>query len=90
LHIKSVSEFFYLRHGETAKVDLLDDAKDFNKLRAAMEVLKFKEEKQRLIWRTLAGILHLGNIDFDEKDGKSLIKNQSGNIPCILNLMFFF
>jgi myosin heavy subunit len=43
-----------------------------------MEVLKFKEEKQRLIWRTLAGILHLGNIEFDEKDGKAVVKNQTG------------
>jgi myosin heavy subunit len=77
LHIKSVADFYYLRNGENSKVDLLDDANDFNKLRAAMEVLKFKEEKQRLIWRTLAGILHLGNIEFDEKDGKAVVKNQT-------------
>lgn len=78
LHIKSVADFAYLRNGDNAKVDLLDDANDFNKLCAAMEVLKFKEEKQRLIWRTLAGILHLGNVEFDEKDGKAFVKNQTG------------
>jgi hypothetical protein len=44
-----------------------------------MEVLKFSPEKQRKIWRILSGILHLGNIEFDEVEEKAIIVNEEGN-----------
>lgn len=53
----------------------------FLPLQAAMEVMEFRQEEVREVLRLLAGILHLGNIEFitaggaqvSFKTGKSLL-----------------
>ena len=55
--------FFYLNQGENPYVDGVDDADNFEETREAMDLLGISEDEQQMIFRILAGILHLGNID---------------------------
>jgi len=56
--------FYYLGQSGCTTVDDVDDAKDFQEVRAAMTTVRISDADQYDIFRTLAGILHLGNIRF--------------------------
>ena len=44
----------------------ISDGKDFQLVRDAMKTLGFSAADQTAIWRTLASLLHLGNVQFDK------------------------
>lgn len=48
--------------------ELVDDFSDFQRLRGALENIGVGKEEQFELFRLLAGILHLGNIEFDGTD----------------------
>jgi len=56
--------FYYLGQSGCTTVEGVDDAKDFREVKAAMTTVGLSENEQYDIFRTLAGILHLGNIRF--------------------------
>lgn len=45
-----------------------NDAEDFLRLRAAMDILHFTPEDQSAIYRVLSSILHLGNVYFQRHE----------------------
>ncbi|UYI27480.1 myosin heavy chain [Encephalitozoon cuniculi] len=53
----------------------VDDAKEFRSLRESMRVLGIGEEEQIGYFKIVSAILHLGNIEFREKDGAAEIAN---------------
>ncbi|KIK59478.1 hypothetical protein GYMLUDRAFT_169589 [Collybiopsis luxurians FD-317 M1] len=56
------------------KIDNVDDATNFSATRQALSVVGIDEEKQLAIFRLLAGILHLGNIEVTHRrDAKDSI-----------------
>ncbi|KAJ3092077.1 hypothetical protein HK102_010987 [Quaeritorhiza haematococci] len=79
-HLMDARNFAYLNHGKGSKVDGLNDAQNFQQLREILRDLGFTKKKQSDIFQLLAGILHLGNIEFaqDEhkKDDAAYIKNK--------------
>lgn len=46
----------------------LHDSKRFHELNEAFHVLGFSEQERLSIYQIIAGILHLGNIEFDDQD----------------------
>ncbi|XP_012723887.2 unconventional myosin-VIIa [Fundulus heteroclitus] len=65
LSLQYSKEYKYLTKGNCIVCDGRDDAKDFNRIRSAMKVLKFTEEQFQEILQLLAAILHLGNVSFE-------------------------
>ncbi|XP_046662607.1 unconventional myosin-Ie-like [Homalodisca vitripennis] len=59
--------FLYLSGGGSHKVEGTNDAHDFNETLKAMSVMGLGEQQQSDILRTVAAILHLGNVTFTEK-----------------------
>ena len=55
--------FHYLNQGECPYVDDVDDGEGFEEMREAMDLVGIMEDQQQMIFRILAGILHIGNID---------------------------
>lgn len=55
--------FYYLNQGECPYVDDVDDGEGFEEMREAMDLVGIMEDQQQMIFRILAGILHIGNID---------------------------
>ena len=68
-------DFDYLNQGDSPYVNGVDDADSFEETREAMYMLGITEDEQHMIFRILAGILHLGNVDIeDAAEEESTIK----------------
>uniref|UniRef100_A0A7N8XF99 Unconventional myosin-VI n=1 Tax=Mastacembelus armatus TaxID=205130 RepID=A0A7N8XF99_9TELE len=62
------------------KDPLLDDHGDFNRMCVAMKKIGLDDTEKLDLFRVVAGVLHLGNVDFEEAgstSGGCTIKNQS-------------
>ncbi|KAJ3691579.1 hypothetical protein LUZ61_020743 [Rhynchospora tenuis] len=58
--------FHYLNQTNCYKIDGLDETKEYLETRKAMDVVGISPKEQEAIFRVVAAILHLGNIDFVE------------------------
>ncbi|XP_037496894.1 myosin-12 isoform X2 [Jatropha curcas] len=56
--------FHYLNQSNCYKVANVDDAREYLETRNAMDILGISQDEQDAIFRVVAAILHLGNIDF--------------------------
>ncbi|KAH1211028.1 Myosin-12 [Glycine max] len=74
-------QFHYLNQSNCYQVSNVDDAKEYLEIKNAMDIVGISQEEQDAIFRVVAAILHLGNIDFVKgkevdssklKDDKSL------------------
>ncbi len=53
------------------KDPLLDDLGDFNRMVVAMKKIGLDDTEKLNLFRVVAGVLHLGNIDFEETGSTS-------------------
>ncbi|XP_073732354.1 unconventional myosin-VIIb [Misgurnus anguillicaudatus] len=65
LSLGDASEFKYLNEGDCLTCDGRDDADEFRRISAALKILAFSEKDCWEIYKLLAAILHIGNIDFE-------------------------
>ncbi|XP_019463633.1 PREDICTED: myosin-17-like [Lupinus angustifolius] len=74
----SPSSFHYLNQSKCCELDGVDDAHEYLATRRAMDVLGISEDEQEAIFRVVAAILHLGNIEFakGEEFDSSVIKDE--------------
>uniref|UniRef100_A0A4W4E7D8 Myosin VB n=1 Tax=Electrophorus electricus TaxID=8005 RepID=A0A4W4E7D8_ELEEL len=64
--------FTYTSMGENIFIDGVNDAEDLVKMREALSLLGIKESHQMSIFKIIASILHLGNVNIvAERDGES-------------------
>lgn len=95
--ISDPDQYAYLNQSGVTTVEGINDERDWEDVMGAMEVIGISLEQQDEVLRTLAAILHLGNIEFDDGGGKfeegSKVKNhdmlelcasQLGNTPAAL------
>nr|XP_019940194.1 PREDICTED: unconventional myosin-VI [Paralichthys olivaceus] len=76
---KSPQDNKHLKVG-ALKDPLLDDQGDFNRMCGAMKKIGLDDTEKLDLFRVVAGVLHLGNIDFEEtgsSSGGCVLKNQS-------------
>ncbi|KAM6966388.1 LOW QUALITY PROTEIN: unconventional myosin-XV [Tautogolabrus adspersus] len=73
-YLQEAETYYYLNQGGDCGITGKNDAEDFLRLRAAMEILHFTPEDQSAIFRVLSSILHLGNVYFQryEADGQEV------------------
>ncbi|KAM9508315.1 unconventional myosin-Vb isoform 2-T2 [Guaruba guarouba] len=70
LGLTCAEDYFYTSQGGGTSIDGVDDADDFEKTRHAFTLLGVKESHQMTIFRIIAAILHLGNLEIRaERDG---------------------
>ncbi|CAN6855831.1 unnamed protein product [Brassica oleracea] len=81
LKLEDPTTYRYLNQSHCIKLEGMDDSKEYAKTREAMGIVGISLEEQEAIFRVLAAILHLGNIEFTNgeetdssvpKDNKSL------------------
>ncbi|XP_016148302.1 unconventional myosin-VI-like [Sinocyclocheilus grahami] len=70
------------KHGKVGalKDPLLDDLGDFNRMVVAMKKIGLDDTEKLNLFRVVSGVLHLGNIDFEEagsSSGGCILKNQT-------------
>ncbi len=67
----SARDFCYTNQGENFTLRHVDDALEYNRLRTALNVLKFPPDQQSDLFSIMAGILHLGEVRFKpDRDGE--------------------
>ncbi|KAL8573674.1 hypothetical protein ACOMHN_007227 [Nucella lapillus] len=62
--LQTAPKYFYLNQGGSAVIPGRDDAENFRKLIAAMDILDFTREEQDIIQKILSSVLHIGNVYF--------------------------
>ena len=62
---RKAEAYAYLRRSECYTVEGFNDKQEMDRVVNAMKVLGFTPEIQNSVWRTLAGILLLGNVEFE-------------------------
>ncbi|XP_022953483.1 myosin-6-like [Cucurbita moschata] len=62
--LENPRSFHYLNQSNCYELDEIDDAKEYIATRKAMEVVGISSDEQDGIFRVVAAILHLGNIEF--------------------------
>lgn len=63
-----------------------DDRQSFFETVNALNTLGFSQEDQDLMWKVLASILHLGNIEIADKTQK----NPGDSDSCYISVSFYF
>lgn len=58
--------FHYLNQSNCYELEGVDDSKEYFETRRAMDIVGISTEEQEAIFRVVAAILHLGNIEFAE------------------------
>lgn len=76
--IEHSDDFFYTQQGENPTIPSVDDQKCFQDTCEALALLGIYSEQQRMIWRILASILHLGNI--------SIIATNKSQDQCLIKV----
>uniref|UniRef100_A0A8B9LAT2 Unconventional myosin-VI n=1 Tax=Astyanax mexicanus TaxID=7994 RepID=A0A8B9LAT2_ASTMX len=61
------------------KDPLLDDQGDFNRMVVAMKKIGLDDAEKLNLFRVVAGVLHLGNIDFEEAGSTSALQRASSS-----------
>ncbi|CAA0823245.1 Myosin-12 [Striga hermonthica] len=57
-------EFHYLNQSNCYEVANVDDAREYLETRNAMDIVGINQDEQEAIFRVVAAILHLGNVEF--------------------------
>ncbi|KAJ1400696.1 P-loop containing nucleoside triphosphate hydrolase [Sesbania bispinosa] len=72
------SSFHYLNQSNCYALDGVDDAEEYLATRRAMDVVGISEEEQEAIFRVIAAVLHLGNVEFakGEEIDSSVLKDE--------------
>ncbi|CAL0304789.1 unnamed protein product [Lupinus luteus] len=72
------SSFHYLNQSNCYELDGVSDADEYVAIRRAMDSIGIGEEEQEAIFRVVAAVLHLGNIEFSkgEENDSSAIKDE--------------
>ena len=65
------NQYAYLARTGLSKVSTVDDAADFREVESAMRTFNFTDNEKDDIYRILASVLQLGNVEFDEQMGES-------------------
>ncbi|XP_030951150.1 myosin-15 isoform X1 [Quercus lobata] len=75
------SHFHYLNQSRRYELDGVSSLEEYLKTRRAMDIVGISDEEQEAIFRTLAAILHLGNIEFSpgKEHDSSVIKDQKSS-----------
>lgn len=75
------SSFHYLNQSKTYELDGVSSSQEYIKTRRAMDIVGITLDEQEAIFRTLAAILHLGNIEFSpgKEHDSSAIKDQKSS-----------
>ncbi|ETW03107.1 hypothetical protein H310_05533 [Aphanomyces invadans] len=72
-----ISSFYYLNRSGCTASEILDDGTNFHKLVDALQLVGIDATMQLDLFRLVAGVLHLGNVSFDEEE------TEEGTTACI-------
>jgi len=85
--LQAPEKFNYLNHSGAITVNGLNDVKEFEHTKVAMEVCGITKDEQATIFRIIAAILHLGNIAFAKGMGEGSAINEKQAVESAAKLL---
>lgn len=79
LGLGEIKDYEYLNKSKCFHVDTIDDFQLYQEIQSCFKIMKINFQEIQSIWSLVATVLHLGNIDFDEKKYDSQTNN-----PCAI------
>ncbi|XP_068176599.1 unconventional myosin-Ie isoform X1 [Antennarius striatus] len=76
LGITTLDYYSYLNQSGSYKVDDINDKSDFQETMHAMEVVGISGEDRAMVLQIVAGVLHLGNINFKEAGNYAAVESE--------------
>lgn len=73
LGLSAPSNFNYLNCSGTYDADGIDDAKEYQDMKNSLNICGISQEDQDSLFQIVAGILHLGNIEFSEENNEAVV-----------------
>ncbi|CAN8327172.1 unnamed protein product [Cochlearia groenlandica] len=75
-------QFHYLNQSKTYELDGVSNAEEYKNTRRAMDIVGISHDEQEGIFRTLAAILHLGNVEFSsgKEHDSSVVKDRESRM----------
>jgi hypothetical protein len=70
--LTSPDDFAYVNTSGCVEVDDVDDAQEFTEMREAMERLNFSSDEITNVFRLVAAVLYLGNLEFGQGTGRNV------------------
>lgn len=68
------SHYHYTNQGST---EVLAEKSEYKATGMAFKAFGFSAEEVNCVWRTIAAILHLGNVEFGSQDDEIIVKNKN-------------
>uniref|UniRef100_A0A8C4TCA4 Unconventional myosin-Va n=1 Tax=Erpetoichthys calabaricus TaxID=27687 RepID=A0A8C4TCA4_ERPCA len=88
LKLVNANNFHYTKQGRSPVIDGVDDAKELINTRNAFTLLGINDSYQMGIFRVLAAILHLGNVEIKDRDAdSSIIPPNNAHLTVFCDLM---
>lgn len=72
---RNTNNYYYVKQGQAAKVESVNDKTDFREVSSSLNTLEFSSGDVETLWRVVAAILHLGDIEFLTDGDKLQIKD---------------
>lgn len=80
LGLTSAEDYKYTNQGGFPRIDGVDDAEEFNITKDALSLIGVDEEKQMEIYKILAALLHIGNIEISATRNDAHLSSDEPNL----------
>ncbi|XP_025831898.1 myosin-IA isoform X2 [Agrilus planipennis] len=72
---RNTDHYFYIKQGQAAKVDSINDKNDFREVTSSLHTLEFTKSDEETLWNVVGAILHLGNLEFITEEDQLRVKD---------------
>jgi myosin-1 len=85
-------DLYYLNISGCTKVAAINDKKEFDVMVAALKTIGFSNEETQALFKMVGGILHLGNVKFEDgdKDGSLVTEKTKSSLNLAAHLLMKF
>lgn len=75
---RDASHYNFMNQGQSNSVRSIDDKKTYKEVHAALKAIGFNDEEQQTLFKIVAAVLHLGNLEFTMVGENVQVKNKEG------------
>lgn len=86
---RNPANYYYLALSECHEVETIDDVADYKHVQKSLDTLGFTSEDKDTLSKVVAGILHLGNLKYQQEGKEMKIVNNDGKNFSIFFLFVF-
>lgn len=87
LHLTDASDYFYMNQGGDTKINGIDDAKEYKITVDALTLVGITKETQHQIFKILAALLHIGNIEIKKTRNDASLSADEPNLKLACELL---